>query len=194
MAGNKPWQRGTGRRRSDILPRRRILIVCEDEKSSRYYFESFPVDRQRAEVVAVGTGLNTDRLVEEAIDQVSREARKGTPYGDVWCVFDRDSFPESNYARAFELARTHRFHVAWSNEAFELWYLLHFNYIDTGIPRRQYAEKLARHFSYDKADRGTRTCNRRPSRMRESWSGIGLLCHALRSTTRQPESITWLNS
>jgi hypothetical protein len=153
MAGNKPWQRGTGRRRSDILPRRRILIVCEDEKSSRYYFESFP-DRQRAEVVAVGTGLNTDRLVEEAIDRVSRESRKGTPYGDVWCVFDRDSFPESNYARAFDLARTHRFHVAWSNEAFELWYLLHFNYIDTGIPRRQYAEKLARHFSYDKADRG----------------------------------------
>ena len=152
MAGNKPWQRGTGRRRSDILPRRRILIVCEDEKSSRYYFESFPVDRQRAEVVAVGTGLNTDRLVEEAIDRVSRESRMGTPYGDVWCVFDRDSFPESNYARAFDLARTHRFHVAWSNEAFELWYLLHFNY--TGIPRRQYAEKLARHFSYDKADRG----------------------------------------
>jgi hypothetical protein len=152
MAGNKPWQRGTGRRRSDILPRRRILIVCEDEKSSRYYFESFPVDRQRAEVVAVGTGLNTDRLVEETIDLVSRESR--TPYGDVWCVFDRDSFPESNYARAFDLARTHRFHVAWSNEAFELWYLLHFNYIDTGIPRRQYAEKLARHFSYDKADRG----------------------------------------
>lgn len=29
-----------------------------------------------------------------------------------------------------------------------------FNYIDAGIPRRQYAEKLAKHFSYDKADRG----------------------------------------
>jgi hypothetical protein len=108
-------------------------------KVSRYYFESFPIDRQRAEVVAVGTGLSTDRLVEQAIDLVSRDSRKGTPYGHVWCVFDRDSFPESNYARAFDLARTHRFHVAWSNETFELWYLLHFNYIgrgrDRGFPR-----------------------------------------------------------
>ncbi len=90
MAGNKPWQRGAARRRQEVLPRRRVLIVCEDEKSSRYYFESFPVDRHRAEVVAVGTGLNTDRLVEQAIDLVSRESQKGTPYGDVWCVFDSD--------------------------------------------------------------------------------------------------------
>lgn len=115
MVGKKPWQRGGGRRHQDVLPRRRLLIVCEDEKSSRYYFESFPIDRQRAEVVAIGTGLNTDHLVERAVELVSRESRKGTPYGDVWCVFDRDSFPESNYARAFDLARTHRFHVAWSN-------------------------------------------------------------------------------
>lgn len=99
MVGKKPWQRGGGRRDQGVLPLRRVLIVCEDEKSSRYYFESFPIDRQRAEVVAVGTGLSTDRLVEQAIDLVSRDSRKGTPYGHVWCVFDRDSFPESNYAR-----------------------------------------------------------------------------------------------
>ena len=28
--------------------------------------------------------------------------------------------------------------VAWANEAFELWYLLHFNYHDTGISRDDY--------------------------------------------------------
>jgi len=182
MVGKKPWQRGGGRRHQDVLPRRRLLIVCEDEKSSRYYFESFPIDRQRAEVVAIGTGLNTDHLVEHAVELVSRESRKGTPYGDVWCVFDRDSFPESNYARAFDLARTHRFHVAWSNEAFELWYLLHFNYIDAGIPRRQYAEKLATHFSYDKADRGIyhRLKDLQPAAIRNAhklerhWTSLGV--------------------
>ncbi len=32
--------------------------------------------------------------------------------------------------------------VAWSNEAFELWYLLHFNYHDTGLNRAEYGERL----------------------------------------------------
>jgi hypothetical protein len=152
MAGDKPWQRGSGGRRRDTQPRRRVLIVCEDEKSARFYFESFPIDRTRAEVIAVGTGMNTDSLVEHAIGLVNRAERDGVPYGDVWCVFDRDSFPESNFARAFELARAHRMHVAWSNEAFELWYLLHFNYHDTAIPRHECAKKLAPYFRYDKAD------------------------------------------
>ena len=34
------------------------------------------------------------------------------------------------------------FHSAWTNEAFELWYYLHFEYLDTGISRSAYIEKL----------------------------------------------------
>ena len=35
-------------------------------------------------------------------------------------------------------------HIAYSNEAFELWYLLHFNYYDTAISRREYCEILSK--------------------------------------------------
>lgn len=181
MAGDLPWQRGAGQRSRGTRPRRRVLIVCEDEKSSRYYFESFPVDPARAEVIAVGTGMNTDSLVEHALALAARAARSDSPYGDVWCVFDRDSFPDANYSRAFELARANRLHVAWSNEAFELWYLLHFNYHDTGIPRSRYAEKLAPHFRYDKADRKVydRLKERQPTalknahRLERHWAELG---------------------
>ena len=34
------------------------------------------------------------------------------------------------------------FHSAWTNEAFELWYYLHFEYLDTGISREAYIDKL----------------------------------------------------
>lgn len=36
------------------------------------------------------------------------------------------------------------FFAAWSNESFELWYYLHFQYLDTGISRSQYIEKIER--------------------------------------------------
>lgn len=39
MAGDKPWQRGSGGRRRDTQPRRRVLMVCEDEKRSRHWAE-----------------------------------------------------------------------------------------------------------------------------------------------------------
>ena len=139
MGANKPWDRDApGRRPAGARERRRVLIVCEDSKSARYYFEQFKVDPKRAEVQAVGTGMNTDSLVEKAGELMARAAKIGEPYNEVWCVFDRDSFPLQNYHRAFELIKAAGMKVAWANEAFELWYLPHFNYHDTGISRDDY--------------------------------------------------------
>ncbi|PTQ85969.1 RloB-like protein [Trichococcus patagoniensis] len=36
-------------------------------------------------------------------------------------------------------------HTAWSNDSFELWYLLHFEYLQSGITREQYKQKLTAH-------------------------------------------------
>src|SRR5258708_23159250 len=122
MPKNKPWnQPMRGRAPTATRERRRILIVCEDSKSSRYYFESFPVDRQRIEISVVGAGMNTDSLVEGAAGKMKQAAKNGQPYSDVWCVFDRDSFPLANYTRAFQLAENNKIKVAWANQAIELW-------------------------------------------------------------------------
>ena len=141
----RPWERRarqTGR--PGHAERRRVLIVCEDSKSSLFYFKGFPVDRERAIVKAVGTGMNTDSLVEEAVRLRDEAQKRNAPFSHVWCVFDRDSFPLANYARAFELAKSNRFNVAWANEAFELWYLLHFQYLDTGISRAEFPVSLTK--------------------------------------------------
>ena len=154
MPGNKPWELKTpGRRPADTRERRRMLIVCEDSKSACDYFKSFKIDSKRAEVFPVGMGMNTDGLVEEAIKFKGIAVKECQPYNEVWCVFDRDSFPLGNYIRAFELARANGIKVAWANEAFELWYLLHFNYHVAGISRKQYKAKLKPNLEYDKADK-----------------------------------------
>lgn len=154
MGANKPWlQSAVGRRQHGARARRRVLIVCEDSQSACDYFKAFKVDAHRAEVRAVGTGMNTDSLVEEADSLKQRAISSGEPYNEVWWVFDRDSFPLQNYDRAFQLANANGIKVAWANEAFELWYLLHFNYHDTGISRDVYRAKLKPYLDYDKADK-----------------------------------------
>lgn len=154
MPANKPWeQKPSGRRPAETRERRRVLIVCEDSKSSCDYFKSFKIDPKRAEVFSVGTGMNTDSLVEEAMRLKGKAVQASQPYSEVWCVFDRDSFPAANFDRAFQLAHANGIHVAWANEAFEIWYLLHFNYHDSGISRDDYRAKLRQcGLEYDKAD------------------------------------------
>ena len=105
----------------------------------------------------------------------------GRPYHVVWCVFDRDSFPLRNFDRAFQLADANGIEVAWANEAFELWYLLHFNYHDTGISRHDYKTKLKPHLDYDKADKTVyhkvkphqETALRNARRLEQHWNELG---------------------
>lgn len=111
-----------------------FLIVCEGERTETLYFIAFKLPS----ATVIGTGFNTDTLVEEAI----RLRSKGD-YDQVWCVFDKDEFPPERFNRAFILAKREGISVAYSHEAFELWFYLHFHYIDSGITRQEYINKLS---------------------------------------------------
>ena len=64
-------------------------------------------------------------------------------YDQVWVVFDRDSFTPQHFNAACLIADQNGIHKAYSNEAFELWYVLHFFYLDTGITRDDYCQRLS---------------------------------------------------
>ncbi|WP_010256397.1 RloB family protein [Treponema primitia] len=131
------------RRAESTRQPRIILIVCEGEKTEPNYFKAFPENpRVYDEIDIQGTGYNTISLVKKATELKSEAQKKHQPYQEVWCVFDRDSFPLESFNEALALARRENIRCAYSNEAFEIWYLLHFNYCDTAFSRTQYKEKL----------------------------------------------------
>lgn len=55
-------------------------------------------------------------------------------------VFDRDSFAANDFNAAIIRCENTQpiIGCAWSNEAFELWYLLHFHYYQNAMNRQQY--------------------------------------------------------
>ncbi len=120
-------------------PRDTFLIVCEGQKTEPKYFKAFRVPATVEEFNVVGFGSNTLSLVEKAI-----ELKQERDYDQVWCVFDRDSFSALQFNEALALAAREGMKVAYSNEAFELWYLLHFNYYDAAMSRSQYPGKLSK--------------------------------------------------
>ncbi|MCX8062245.1 MAG: RloB family protein [Anaerolineales bacterium] len=130
----------------DLSPR--FLIVCEGEQTEPNYFRCFRVN---ADIEIVGTGCNTLGILECAKQRRREARRRDLEYDQVWLVFDRNGFPEQDYLITIHLARQENINVAYSNEAFEIWFILHFSYLDTAVPRSQYADILTRHLgSYQK--------------------------------------------
>ena len=144
----RPWEKNQGKLRRTVesrgLPRQTFLIVCEGEKTEPNYFKAFRV--KSAEIVVEGTGCNTVSLVEKTNSIIGTYKRDEIAFDQIWCVFDRDDF-YNTFNDAIFKARSLGFQVAYSNEAFELWYLLHFIYFDSRITRQDYIRKLNEYLS-----------------------------------------------
>lgn len=121
----------------------RFLIVCEGKKTEPFYFEALVRDciSTVREVTIEGEGMATVALVEQTKEiKEDLERRNAMTFDRVWVVFDKDDFNDFNAAIA--KARRYGFKTAWTNEAFELWYILHFEYLNTAISRDDYLEML----------------------------------------------------
>lgn len=116
-----------------------ILIVCEGENTEPSYFRQFKLTS--ATIKAVGNGSNTVSLVQEAIKLMEKES-----YEQVWCVFDKDTFPAENFNNAILMAEARGINVAYSNQAFEYWLILHFeDHQGAKMNRTEYDETINQH-------------------------------------------------
>lgn len=130
-----------------------FLIICEDEKTEPFYFEKFrsKFPNNTLYLETVGTGKDPKGVVLQAIIErgnLSSIARKEVD--EVWVVFDKDDADGNetkinNFNEAFKIAKKEKFEVAYSNEVFELWLLLHLRDIQGNqpIPRNDIYELLS---------------------------------------------------
>ena len=142
--------RGYGSRPTNLRPTRKLyLMVGEGEKTEPNYFRKFRIPVKEIDIRGIGD--NTLSLVSQAV-----ALKNGGQYDRVWCVFDRDSFPPDQFNNALGKARAEGMKIAYTNQAFELWYLLHFHYFDAALDRSQYKKKLTDllGFEYRKNDDG----------------------------------------
>ena len=87
-----------------------------------------------------------EQIVESASSEVKDRQQEGTENANeekdiIWVVFDKDDFG-NNYSTAIHLARQKGIHVAYSNECFELWLLLHFQVQEAAIRRAKLTDFL----------------------------------------------------
>lgn len=134
----------SSRRKENVYDKRvRFLVVCEGTKTEPHYFNALINEHASTvrSVDIVGEGKGTLSLVNETKTiKKDLERRNSMTFDRVWVVFDKDDFDDCN--KALAEAKKLEFQTAWTNEAFELWYYLHFQYLDAAIDRNAYIQKL----------------------------------------------------
>lgn len=120
--------------------KKRILVVGEGVNTEPSYFKQFR--EPGLQVVALGMGEGTRKLVND-IESVksAQEKKMNAQFDEVWAVFDKDSFKD--FGAAIAEAHAKGYHVAFSNQAIEYWFILHLkDHQGEALNRTEYAKVL----------------------------------------------------
>jgi len=125
-----------------------FLIVTEGERTEPLYFNGIKdliqlkiggnIDVIEIPTIEIhGEGRSTGSLIDKT-DEIVKKAK--IIYQNIWVVFDKDDFEDFDKAIKSGLEKGYK--VAWSNQSFEYWIYLHFNYSDSALHRNEWNKKL----------------------------------------------------
>ncbi|SFV59661.1 hypothetical protein MNB_SV-9-1638 [hydrothermal vent metagenome] len=136
-----------------------ILIACEDTDSSPTYFRMImrslinrKIITQDSLVIAKHKHTNPKGVLQD-LKEHNKDGKKYQDFEHKWIVIDRDKarvngggHSKEDFNVALDSAKSSKSNfnikVAYANDAFELWYLLHFEYRNTALSRENILEEL----------------------------------------------------
>ena len=155
-AGMEQWKK---KRRQQYLELKeyRYYIFCEGEQTEPQYFAGFkrliednPIYKDMVLIEIEPCAAETMRVIGMAERYVEKN---NIQKGQIWCVYDKDSFPAEHFNGVVERANMLnkdnpelQYHATWSNECIEFWFILHFAYYTANNHRTEYIDFLNNKF------------------------------------------------
>ena len=135
-----------------------LIIACEDSVSAPAYFEMI-IDKLKREknispysiVIVPHDGRTHPTGVLDNLKNYKKDGLSYKDFDEKWIVIDRDvnykggGHSAEDFNNAFIKAKKLKIKVAYANDSFELWYLLHFEYRTTAIMRDEIIKEVISH-------------------------------------------------
>jgi hypothetical protein len=138
----------------------RIILACEGTVTEKDYFESIfkeLMDIKGISKTSLVIAKHAHTNPKGVLHDLEMELEKDDEFEYKWIVIDRDEMRVNggghsleDFNAAISSAKAQGINVAYSNPSFEIWYLLHFEYRNTGIDRDEVIVKLNRYIDYVK--------------------------------------------
>ena len=137
-----------------------IIIACEDSVSSPTYFQMIvnkliekKIITQDSFIIVKHQHTNPMGVLSDLKKYKNENGKSYKDFDHKWIVIDRDServngggHRKEDFNNALKNAKSKKSNlnidVAYSNDSFELWYLLHFEYRNTAITRDEIVKKV----------------------------------------------------
>jgi hypothetical protein len=149
----KPWYRKKSYKTPyDVASKpkgKSYLIICEGKNTEVEYLRCIPAPNATVKVDG-GYGIKTS-LVRRALNLKKQEEFQGY---EVWCVYDMDYRGEQvgqkqDFNESIELAKRNKIEVAYSNDSFEIWFVLHYQPVEQEFLRFDYYRILTQLWQMD---------------------------------------------
>lgn len=149
----EPWHlREERKRKKHTVSVRKRYLICTEGKTEAIYFGHYKSSTGPV-VVALDKSDHKVSLIKKTIEEKDVRIQAGEfdeEIDEAWVVLDRDANPlnkvdKAHFNRALELAKINNIHVAYSNDAFELWFLLHYQDLWAATHRDQLYKILSTH-------------------------------------------------
>ncbi|CUU89192.1 RloB [Campylobacter hyointestinalis] len=143
------------RSKDTLNPIYSVIIACEDKVSAPTYLNMVINDLKqnhsiRNESIVIAPHEHTDP--KGVLDDLLKYKKDKITYKDFehkWIVIDRDNnrpngggHNTQDFNDAILKSKSKKIEVAYANDSFELWYLLHFKYLQTPIMRDDIIKNL----------------------------------------------------
>ena len=108
------------RRSKQLAVRDEFLILTNGKQTEKNYFEA--IRAHYKSIFKISVKFRND----DPVALVNHAIAEKTPRNRVWCVFDKDEFLSASIDQAMKTAKENEIGVAFSNIAFEVWLIDHF--------------------------------------------------------------------
>lgn len=139
------------RKSNKLITRELFYIITNGAQTENNYFHLLKTKHSIYDVKIIFQNLDPLKLVQFAQTLV-KDANQ------VWCVFDIDhTYEEKRLSPALKNAKNNNIKIAYSNVAFEVWLISHFEKCKAALQLDDYETELNRHLSkkgrkYSKSD------------------------------------------
>lgn len=128
----------------------KIYVWSHTKRAEIEYFQAFKNHLRSVQLQPIKELLFTpQQLIEHVISWKDGSVNEADN-DQVWCIFDVDDFHKHNpneFMKSLDSAHKNGIKIAYINECFELWILLHF-VLQTSPPgkRKEYSQKIDKYF------------------------------------------------
>lgn len=147
------WEQKRRGRSFGSLPERKCYLIVTNGVTEAVYLKHYRIPTGPIVKICKNVGVDPRKLVKRAIlerDVMIRRQDFDIKNDETWVVLDRDandadSQNKGRFNEALQIAANNDILVAYSNDAFELWFVLHYQDLATPTHRNDLFSLLEKH-------------------------------------------------